>query len=272
MTPVPNPKISIVIAVLNGSATVKRCLESIESQTYQNREIIICDGGSTDETLEIIAAFSKPEYRLLHGPDSGIYDAWNKALDVVSGDWICFLGCDDAYACESSLATFVDTIRAATPDTEMVTARCALVNTAGTVLKEYGRQWHWLRERRRHAICHPGALHRTSLFARLGRFDTGLRICADYDFNLRAGSHLKTAHTDEVLLLVGDGGVCRRRAYRTIFETWHVQARHPDIGALRAAGSVLPQLLERALFDALGYIGAQQTLRKWLLRSRITAR
>lgn len=90
-----NPLISIVIVTYNAGQTLQQCLDSIYAQTYQPLEIIVIDGKSTDNTVAILEkntahiAFWKSEN------DTGIYDAMNKALQHITGQWVYFLGADD---------------------------------------------------------------------------------------------------------------------------------------------------------------------------------
>ena len=88
-------KISIIIDTYNADATLQACLDSIYSQRYPDLEIIVIDGKSTDDTVAILErnasrlAFWKSE------KDNGVYDAMNKAVKHVTGQWVYFLGADD---------------------------------------------------------------------------------------------------------------------------------------------------------------------------------
>ena len=89
------PLISIVTVVYNGVTTLEKTILSVLRQTYPNIEYIIIDGGSTDGTLEIINKYREQLTYWISEPDNGIYDAMNKALKIVKGDWVYFLGSDD---------------------------------------------------------------------------------------------------------------------------------------------------------------------------------
>jgi glycosyltransferase involved in cell wall biosynthesis len=98
-----NQLISVIIVTYNADQYLQRCLESIYTQQYPCLEIIVMDGASTDNTLDILRqnsarlAFWKSE------PDSGIYDAMNKALDHVRGEWVYFIGSDDVLTPDFSM-------------------------------------------------------------------------------------------------------------------------------------------------------------------------
>jgi Glycosyltransferases involved in cell wall biogenesis len=85
-----NPLFTIIVAVLNSKETLERCIESVNSQTYPYKELIIKDGGSTDGTVEILKNNDDKIAYWESSPDHGIYHAWNKALQYARGEWICF--------------------------------------------------------------------------------------------------------------------------------------------------------------------------------------
>jgi len=89
------PLVSIIVVTLNAEAHLRNCLLSIVGQHYQNLELLIFDGGSTDSTLSIIEEFTTQITFWKSGPDKGIYDAMNMAIKQAKGDWLYFLGADD---------------------------------------------------------------------------------------------------------------------------------------------------------------------------------
>ena len=98
------PKVSVVVAVFNAGKSIRRTLESILSQSYDNKELLVIDGGSTDDTLEQIANFRDRIDCLVSERDKGIADAYNKGIRAASGDWIYFLNADDLFSSETTLA------------------------------------------------------------------------------------------------------------------------------------------------------------------------
>ncbi|PRY53694.1 ADP-heptose:LPS heptosyltransferase [Arcticibacter pallidicorallinus] len=96
ITPKSLHKISIITVTLNAARHLERCIKSILSYNNLNIEFIIWDGGSVDGTLDIIKKYEKHISFWKSEKDSGVYDAMNKAVKVATGDWIYFLGADDA--------------------------------------------------------------------------------------------------------------------------------------------------------------------------------
>src|ERR1700743_728705 len=90
-----HPLVSIIIATYNAGAQLQECLASIDQQTYDNIEVVIIDGGSTDSTSEIVKSFKGRSITWVSEKDNGIYDALNKGIKLAKGDWLYFMGADD---------------------------------------------------------------------------------------------------------------------------------------------------------------------------------
>ena len=90
-----NDKVSVVIVTFNAAKTLQFTLDSIYKQRYPNIEIVIIDGKSTDGTVNILEANSDKIAYWRSEPDKGIYDAMNKSLKCITGDWVYFIGADD---------------------------------------------------------------------------------------------------------------------------------------------------------------------------------
>ncbi len=90
-------KVSIIIPVYNTEKYIKRCLDSVINQTYKNIEIIIINDGSTDKSEKIIKETIKNQKNVIYKKikNSGVANARNVALDLVSGDYIAFVDSDD---------------------------------------------------------------------------------------------------------------------------------------------------------------------------------
>ena len=91
-------KISIITVCYNSEKYIRTAIESVLSQTYTAIEYIIVDGGSKDDTVSIIQQY-EPEFngrmKWVSARDNGLYDAMNKGLDRITGDWVYFIGADD---------------------------------------------------------------------------------------------------------------------------------------------------------------------------------
>ncbi len=104
------PLVTVVTAVFNGQPYVAECLESVLSQDYPNIEHIVLDGGSSDGTLDVLRRYDDKIAFWKSESDKGVYDAWNKSLDLANGEWITFLGADDVYL-PRAISTYIDLAR-----------------------------------------------------------------------------------------------------------------------------------------------------------------
>ena len=86
---------TIITVTLNSEKTILKTIESIDNQVFKNFEYIIIDGGSNDETLNIIEKNLKKETLIISEKDRGIYDAMNKGIEHSNGEYIGFLNSDD---------------------------------------------------------------------------------------------------------------------------------------------------------------------------------
>ena len=91
----PNPPtFSIVTCTRNSAATLADTLASVQAQTWPAHEHIFVDGGSSDATLDLIAAYPGAK-RLLPGVTGGIGHAMNAGIAAASGDYVAHLHSDD---------------------------------------------------------------------------------------------------------------------------------------------------------------------------------
>ncbi len=105
------PLFSIITVTYNAESTVRRTVESVVSQTFDDFEHLIIDGASSDSTLSIIGTLPGKERRTVFSePDDGLYDAMNKGLGKARGKYLIFLNAGDKFHSEDTLALIADKI------------------------------------------------------------------------------------------------------------------------------------------------------------------
>ena len=183
------PKISIVIAVQNASSLLTRCLDSISVQNYRNFEVVIKDGLSTDDTVSILKSRNKEIAYWESSHDTGIYDAWNKAITNCSGDWICFLGSDDILHNNNSLSNAIpQLVQAQSLGSSVVYCKVNIFSADGKLIEVRGKPWSQISQQffqSKMTIPHPGCFHHNTIFKQYGNFDTSFKISGDYELLLR---------------------------------------------------------------------------------------
>lgn len=168
-------RISVVTAVWNVAGSLKATLRSIREQTYPEVEMIIVDGGSTDDTLAIAQGFAGPDVTIISEPDNGIYDAMNKGIALATGEFVCFMNAGDGFANKGVIAEVVDALREEPAD--YVYGNVISVFGAGEKLS-IARPPDYVRKNK--------PFNHQSLFTRRGwllriPFDLDYRFVADYD-------------------------------------------------------------------------------------------
>lgn len=174
-------RISIITITLNSDTHLEQTITSVCRQSYDNREHIIIDGGSTDCSVEIIKKYEDKISYWVSEPDNGISHAMNKGLCHASGDYILFLHADDYLHDNFALESAVRHMKKAAP----IYIFPVLLNYDGAWKKSKNRSLGWWTNFKM-ASCHQGQFCARELFSKLGGFDEQLKICMDYDFLLRA--------------------------------------------------------------------------------------
>jgi glycosyltransferase involved in cell wall biosynthesis len=197
------PFFSIIIPTYNSAKTLSTCLDSLIDQTFQNFEIIILDGKSSDDTISISLHYTGvfKNIRLISEKDKGIYYAMNKGIEMSNGRWLYFLGSDDYLLNNSTLEKIIEFGDLDNFDF-----------VYGDVLSpEYGDHYDGDFDQQKilnKNICHQALFVRRDLFHRLGKFNTRYKQLADYDFNLRAifNNKIRKKHIELTIAYYAPGG------------------------------------------------------------------
>lgn len=205
-------KISVITAVYNRAATVGESLRSSCDQRHADIERVVIDGGSTDSTIDVVRSFGDRIDTLVSEADHGIYDALNKGVAVARGDVIGFLHADDLFSDDAALSRVAATMT----DPSVAAVYGDLIYVSKDQPDRVVRDWRAgefspAKLRRGWMPPHPTLYVRRSVFESVGRFDTTLRIAADYDWMLRlllAGHRL--AYIPQVQVRMRTGGASNR--------------------------------------------------------------
>ena len=179
------PFLSIIIATLDVEGTLEQCLYSIIQQTVFNKiEILIKDGGSTDNTIDILKKYDVYISYWESSPDTGIYDAWNHLLPKATGEWILFMGADDTLFSHTTIAKSIAIMKKIDPSIDIAYGKVRLISKNNEKIVDLGKNWEQTKKCIKEKMCmpHQGIFHKRYLFERYGKFNTEYRISADYDF------------------------------------------------------------------------------------------
>lgn len=203
-------KVSLLVTVYNAKENLAVTLKSIEEQDYQNIEVVIVDGASTDGTVDLIRQFEKRtahraglNLKWVSEPDNGLYDAMNKAYRLSTGDIIAV--CNDRLCRPESVSSLAAALEAGGPS--CVGAHSDLVYVDG---ERVVRRWHMGEGKLSEGWMpgHPTLFLKREVYEKYGLYDTAYRCAADYEFMVRflKDENNRLAYVPEVLISMFYGG------------------------------------------------------------------
>ena len=169
------PLITVITVVYNGAKYLEETILSVINQTYPNVEYIIIDGGSTDDTPDIIKKYEDYIDYWVSEKDKGIYDAMNKGIDLANGEWINFMNAGDKF---SNYSTIINTYLNINMNFDVIYSDVEIDFGKFTVVKkpltlermDLGMTFH-----------HQSCFVKTHLMKQY-KFDTTYKLVADYNF------------------------------------------------------------------------------------------
>lgn len=190
-------KITVITPSYNQGKYIKRTIESVLSQGIPDLEYIVMDGGSTDETVDILKSYSD---RIIwkSEKDNGQTDAVNKGIRASQGEIIGWLNSDDIYypdAVRKVLEIFENN-----PEINVVYGNANHIREDDSFIEEYYTEdFDYERLKDICFICQPSLFFRKKLVNRYGYLDDKLQYCMDYDYWLRLGKGERFYRLNELI-------------------------------------------------------------------------
>jgi glycosyltransferase involved in cell wall biosynthesis len=195
------PLLSIVTEVMNGADHIQQTIDSVTSQDYDNVEYIVVDGGSTDETLNIIEANREKISHIISEPDRGIYDAINKGIRFAHGDIVGIIASNDWYN-EDIFGHIIEEYKK-NPHAIIYGIVKIYMNERFCGIE--GHPVEWLRNG---MFPHSTVFVPREVYLEHGTYDITYRIAADYDAMIRYWkANVPFSFCDRVLANVRVGGI-----------------------------------------------------------------
>lgn len=171
-------KLSIITINRNNASALKKTIESVVSQTYNDFEYIVIDGASTDESVDVIESYADKISYWVSEPDTGIYNAMNKGIKRANGDYLLFLNSGDFLINEDTIAdVFANNCVA-----DILCARCNVSDNGKVVwtstppeIVTFGTLYYV-------GLAHQSTFISRSLFDKYGCYDESFRYNADIEF------------------------------------------------------------------------------------------
>jgi len=178
------PLISIVTVCLNNAKELEKTILSVKNQDYELKEHIIIDGGSVDETINVINKYKDDISYWVSEKDNGIYDAMNKGILKSSGELINFLNAGDCYYDNNILSIISKNYeKLKNPGiiyglSENFSIKENIKYISGAKINE-SNLWKGM------PICHQSLFFNKKIFEDIGLYDLNYKNMADYEFLLR---------------------------------------------------------------------------------------
>ena len=170
-------KVSIITVTYNCESLVEKTLLSCINQTYENRELIVIDGKSTDNTLRKIEKYGNEIGVITSKKDNGIFDAMNKGIRMANGSWIIFMNAGDSFVSDTTLSELTELLQDSTcgviyaPHILRYNLHERLINDIPFF--EQKKRYRTM------GFSHQSCLVRTSLAAKYG-FHSDYKLSADF--------------------------------------------------------------------------------------------
>ena len=211
---------TIVTSTLNSGDRLAATACSIVNQTCKSIQWIVVDGASTDNSIDVVNSVQSIDVQLISEKDKGIYDAWNKALPLVEGRWILFLGAGDRLYHSGTLEKVF--LHLTHPDAINSSICYGSVMRVSTISDDHGfldaKKWRgvdapWL-VGRPIIPCHQGVFHRSSIFSNGRTFDESMKIAADSEIVLGELISNRSYDLNMPVTKMLSGGISDDKQYR----------------------------------------------------------
>jgi hypothetical protein len=199
--PLDSPRIALITPVRNSGKYIEQTIESVLAQCYPNLEYWIIDGGSTDETPDVIRKYERQITGWLSEPDNGMYDALNKGFARTSGEIMGWLNASDQL--QAGALRAVAGAFAAFPQVEWLTGRPTWLNEEGVTFQvgeiQRWSRWRYLVGANKY-IQQESTFWKRSLWDRAGGYlDTTRGPVGDFDLWVRFFRHAQLYSVDALV-------------------------------------------------------------------------
>ena len=178
-------KVSVITPSFNQGQFIERTLQSVAIQSGAQIEHFVVDGGSTDNTVDILSRFGNG-IKWISEKDKGQADAVNKGIRSTNGEIIGWLNSDDVYSPEAIVRAV--TFFSDHPEVDVIYGMADHIDRNDQPFEAYPSEpWNFERLKDICFICQPAAFFRRSVVERHGLLDDSLHFCMDYEFWLRLG-------------------------------------------------------------------------------------
>lgn len=219
-------KVSVVTVSFNEEMTIRSTLDSVLCQTSTDYEYLVCDGKSTDKTVEIAESYRQKfeekgiAYKVYSEKDGGVYYGMNNAIDRVHGDYVIFINAGDQFYDRNVIKNINDMIKDDRP--EVIYGNCQVVDNCAGYIRYAEHQML----PQGMSMCHPSILVRSDIIKE-NKFDTSYGISADY--NMMLALYMQKCRFQKLDLIISNfyaNGISSLQIVKSTKEACNIRSKH----------------------------------------------
>lgn len=218
-----HPRVSIITVVYNAKMELDKTLKNIASIHYDNKEVIVIDGGSSDGTKSVIEKHLLDIDIWVSEPDEGLYYAMNKGLKLATGDYVWYINAGDQIFNEYTLENIFGGQEIYS---DIYYGETLVVSPSGEILglrrKRLPKRLTWQSMRKGMVVCHQSIIVKRSIAP---EYDTTLRYAADVKWVIESLKRAKSIrNTFAILSIFEDGGISTKHRKESLRERFRIMA------------------------------------------------
>ena len=218
-------RISIITVVYNAGNFLEWTLKSVRDQKYGNIEYIVIDGGSKDNTLDLLKKYNHIITKWISEPDEGLYYAMNKGLKMMSGEYVMFLNAGDTFYNDEVLN---QVFSASEPASDIYYGETMIMDRHG---KNIGmrrlkapEQLTWESLIDGMLVCHQSFIVRKSICQ---DYNVKYKIASDFDWMLKCLKNARSiSNTHLIITRFLDGGLNKQKISKALYERFTIMIRN----------------------------------------------
>lgn len=222
------PKFSIITVTYNAASVITPTLQSIAAQSYRNFEFLLIDGGSSDNTVELVRNSGIEIAVLVSERDKGLYDAMNKGIARATGDYLCFLNAGDSFHTPDVLERMVASIAGREQLPDILYGETSEVNEERQFVRmrrlQAPEKLDWRSFRNGMLVCHQAFFAKREIAP---SYDLTYRLSADVDWCIRVMKVSKDiVNTHIIIVDYLQNGLSLQHHRASLIERFKIMAKH----------------------------------------------
>ena len=222
------PKFSIITVTYNAASVITPTLQSIAAQSYRNFEFLLIDGGSSDNTVELVRNSGVEIAVLVSERDKGLYDAMNKGIARATGDYLCFLNAGDSFHTPDVLEKMVASIADREQLPDILYGETSEVNEERQFVRmrrlQAPEKLDWRSFRNGMLVCHQAFFAKREIAP---SYDLTYRLSADVDWCIRVMKVSKDiVNTHIIIVDYLQNGLSLQHHRASLIERFKIMAKH----------------------------------------------